>query len=125
MGRIERDIKELYNRKNINKMDKIFAITSTGKTEKSFMDLRFGKCENVVIFNATSNQYSVFENPFRADENSGIQLIEYLKEFEVTSIITGEVGPKVSSLLENEKFQLILLSEERIKIEEIMDRIKP
>ncbi len=106
-------------------MDKIFAITSTGKTEKSFMDLRFGKCENVVVFNVTSNQYSVIENPFKDAENSGIQLIAYLKELQVTSIITGEVGPKVSALLENEKLQLILLPEERIKIEEIMDRIKP
>ncbi len=106
-------------------MDKIFAITSTGKTEKSFMDLRFGKCENVVIFNVTSNQYSVVENPFKETGNSGIQLISYLKELEVTSIITGEVGPKVSSMLENEKLQLILLPEERIKVEEIMDRIKP
>jgi len=106
-------------------MDKIFAITSTGKTEKSFMDLRFGKCENLVIFNAKTNQYSVFENPFKESENSGIQLIGYLKELEVTSIITGEVGPKVSTFLENDKLQLILLSEERIKIEEIMDRIKP
>ncbi len=106
-------------------MDKIFAITSTGKTEKSFMDLRFGKCENVVIFNVASNQYSVIENPFKESENSGIQLIGYLKELEVTSIITGEVGPKVSALLENDKLQLILLPEERIKVEEIMDRIKP
>jgi predicted Fe-Mo cluster-binding NifX family protein len=106
-------------------MDKIFAITSTGKTEKSFMDLRFGKCENVVVFNVTSNQYSVIENPFKESENSGIQLIGYLKELQVTSIITGEVGPKVSALLENEKLQLILLPEERIKVEEIMDRIKP
>ncbi len=106
-------------------MDKIFAITSTGKTEKSFMDLRFGKCDNVVIFNVTANQYSVIENPFKEVENSGIQLIAYLKELQVTSIITGEVGPKVSSLLENDKLQLILLPEERIKVEEIMDRIKP
>ena len=106
-------------------MNKIFAVTSTGKTEKSFMDLRFGKCENVVIFNVQSNQYSVIENPFKESENSGIQLIGYLKELEVTSIITGEVGPKVSALLENEKIQLILLPEERIKVEEIMDRINP
>lgn len=106
-------------------MDKIFAITSSGKTEKSFMDLRFGKCENVVIFNVTKNQYSIIENPFKEDGNSGIQLVGYLKEMEVTSIITGEIGPKVSTLLENEKFQLILLPEERIKIEEIMNRIKP
>ncbi len=106
-------------------MDKIFAITSTGKTEKSFMDLRFGKCENVVIFNVSSNQYSVIENPFKEDEQSGIQLVKFLKEQGVTSIITGEIGPKVSALLETEKLQLILLHEERIKIDEIMDKINP
>ena len=106
-------------------MDKIFAITSTGKTEKSFMDLRFGKCENVVIFNVSTNQYSVVENPFKEVENSGIQLVEFLKEQGVTSIITGEIGPKVSALLETEKLQLILLHEEKIKIDEIMDKINP
>lgn len=106
-------------------MDKIFAITSAGKTEKSFMDLRFGKCENVVIFNAKKNQFSIVENPFKDTGNSGIQLVGFLKEMGVTSIITGEIGPKVSTLLESEKFQLVLLPEERIKIEEIMDRINP
>jgi predicted Fe-Mo cluster-binding NifX family protein len=106
-------------------MNKIFAITSSGKTEKSFMDLRFGKCENVVIFNVSTNQYSVIENPFKDTENSGIQLVELLKEQGVTSIITGEIGPNVSALLETEKLQLILLHEEKIKIDEIMDRIKP
>lgn len=106
-------------------MDKIFAITSAGKTEKSFMDLRFGKCENVVIFNANKNQYSIVENPYKDSENSGLKLVDYLKELGVTSIITGEIGPKVSALLEKEKLQLILLHEEKIKIEEIMDRINP
>lgn len=106
-------------------MDKIFAITSAGKTEKSFMDLRFGKCENIVIFNVTTNQYSIVENPFKDDKNSDIQLIEFLKEQGITGIITGEVGPKVSALLNSEKLHLILLHEERIKIDEIMDRIIP
>lgn len=106
-------------------MGKIFAITSSGKTEKSMIDLRFGKCENIVIFNAAKNQFSILENPFKDTDNSGLQLVGMLKEHGVTSIITGEVGPKVSTLLEKEKFQLILLSEEKIKIEEIMDRINP
>lgn len=106
-------------------MDKIFAITSTGKTEKSFMDLRFGKCDSVVIFNVTKNQFSIVDNPFKETGNSGIQLVGYLKKMNVTSIITGEIGPKVSTMLETEKFQLVLLPEERIKIEEIMGRIKP
>lgn len=105
-------------------MNKIFAITSTGKTEKSVLDLRFGKCENVVIFDAGKNTFSIIENPYKNSEQSGIQLVKFLKEQGVDAIITGEVGPKVSSALENEKFQLILLAEEKIKIEEVMDRIK-
>ncbi len=105
-------------------MDKIFAITCAGKTEKSFMDLRFGKCENLVIFNVSKDKFSIIENPFRDEGNSGIQLVGYLKEKGVSSIITGEIGPKVSSMLETEKLQLILLPEERIRIEEIMNRIK-
>ena len=105
-------------------MNKIFAITSTGKTEKSALDLRFGKCENVVIFDSGKNTFSIIENPYKNSEQSGIQLVKFLKEQSVDAIITGEVGPKVSSALENEKFQLILLAEEKIKIEEVMDRIK-
>lgn len=106
-------------------MSKIFAISSTGKTEKSMLDLRFGKCENVVIFNVEKNQFSIVENPFKDEERSGIKLVKYLKERGVTTIVTGEVGPTVSTLLEKEKFQLVLLKEEKIKIEEIMDRIHP
>jgi len=106
-------------------MSKIFAITSTGKTEKSLLDLRFGKCENLVIFNAEKNQFSIVENPYRDGEQSGTQLIKFLKKEKVTTIITGEVGPKVSQTLEKEKLQLVLLSEERIKIEDIMNRIIP
>lgn len=106
-------------------MEKIFAISSTGKTEKSLLDLRFGKCENILIFYADKNQYSIIENPYKNNDNSGIQLVGFLKKEGVTTIITGEVGPKVSQMLEKEKFQLVLLPEERIKVEEIMDRIKP
>jgi len=104
-------------------MGKLFAITSSGKTEKSFLDLRFGKCLNVVIFDPEKNAFSIQENPCLDAEHTGVKLVEYLKEQGVTTIITGEVGPMVSQKLENEKIQLVLLPEERIKIEEVMDRI--
>jgi predicted Fe-Mo cluster-binding NifX family protein len=105
-------------------MGKVFAISSVGKTEKSLLDLRFGKCMNVVIFNADTNQFSVIENPFKNEEHSGTKLVELLKKENVTTIITGEVGPKVSQMLETENLQLVLLTEERIKIEDILNRIK-
>lgn len=106
-------------------MSKIFAISSSGKTEKSMLDLRFGKCENVVIFNASDKSFSILENPYKNAEKSGVKLVKFLKDQGVTTIITGEVGPTVSTILEKEKFQLVLLPEEKIKIEEIMNRIVP
>ena len=104
-------------------MNKLFAITSSGKTEKSFLDLRFGKCAYIVFFDPQKNEYSIQENTFTEEGHSGIKLVEYLQKEGVTTIITGEVGPMVSKKLEKEKLQLVLLHEERIKIEEIMDRI--
>jgi len=91
-------------------MSKIVAISSTGKSEKSFLDLRFGKCENVVLYNSDTGNF--------------VQLVKFLQKEGVSTIITGEVGPLVSSLLEQEKLQLVLLQEEKIKIEEIIERLK-
>jgi len=105
-------------------MGKIFAISSTGKTTKSFLDLRFGKCENVVLYDKDKKSYSISQNPFKDKPHSGIQLVKWLIENGVTTIITGEVGPMVSSLLEKEKMQLVLLEEEKIKIEEVIAKIK-
>jgi predicted Fe-Mo cluster-binding NifX family protein len=105
-------------------MSKIFAITSSGKTEKSFLDLRFGKCEYIVLFDVEKNQYSIEENKFLNESHSGIKLVDFLKEQGVTTIVTGEVGPMVSERLEKEKLQLVLLHEERIRVDEIMDRIE-
>lgn len=106
-------------------MGKIFAISSVGKTEKSLLDLRFGKCENVVLFNADNKQVKILENPFKEEGDSGTKLVKHLQKEGVTAIITGEVGPKVSKLLDQEKLQLVLLHEEKIKIEEILNRINP
>lgn len=104
-------------------MSRLYAISSSGKTEKSFLDLRFGKCLNIVLFDPETNTFSINENPFLDAEHSGLKLVDYLREKGVTTIITGEVGPMVSKKLEKEKIQLVLLHEERIKIEEVMDRI--
>ncbi len=104
-------------------MNKIFAISSTGKSEKSFLDLRFGKCENIVFYDSGKNQYDILENPFKNSANSGVELAKFLKKEGVSVIITGEVGPMVSDLLIKETLQLVLLHEEKIKIEDIIDRI--
>lgn len=104
-------------------MGKIFAITSIGKTDKSFLDLRFGKCEYLVLFDKDKNQYAIEENRFLNEKHSGTKLVDFLIGQGVSTIITGEVGPHVSNYLEEKKLQLVLLHEERIRVDEIMDRI--
>ena len=89
-------------------MSKIFAISSTGKTGKSFLDLRFGKCENVVLYNQSEKSYLIIENPFKNSDQSGVKLIRFLQNEGVSTIITGEVGPTVGKLLEKEKLQLVM-----------------
>ncbi len=105
-------------------MGKIFAISSSGKTEKSFLDLRFGKCENVVLYDQSTGNYSIIENQYKNTDHSGEQLVQFLKKKGVSVVITGEVGPRASSALQKEKLQLVLLHEEKIKVEEVIDRIK-
>ena len=104
-------------------MNKVFAISSVGKTKKSFLDLRFGKCESIVIYDTSTKSISINENPYKDILHSGTKLVELLISKGVSTIITGEVGPLVSNILEKEKIQLVLLKEERIKIEDVLTRI--
>jgi predicted Fe-Mo cluster-binding NifX family protein len=104
-------------------MNKIFAISSTGKTEKSFLDLRFGKCENIVIYNSENKESLIIDNPFKNSDRSGIQLVNFLHDQGASVIITGEAGPQVISLLQKKKLQLVLMYEEKIKIEDVIARI--
>ena len=104
-------------------MNKVFAISSTGKSVKSFLDLRFGKCENIVIYDSEKNESEIIDNPFKNSDRSGIQLIKFLNKKEASVIITGEVGPQVISQLKKKKMQLVLMHEEKIKIEDIIARI--
>ena len=104
-------------------MNKKFAISSTGKSLKSFVDLRFGKCDYIFIYNSDTGDYLFIENPFKNTDYSGVQLVKLLNKKGVSVIITGEVGPLVGNLLKDEKLQLVLLNEEKIRIEEILSRI--
>ncbi len=104
-------------------MAKKYAISSRGKTLKSFLDVRFGRCENIVLFDTEKSESSISDNQFKNAEHAGTQLVDFLVSQNVTAIITGEVGPKVMNKLQKEKIQLVLLEEDRIKIEEVISRI--
>lgn len=106
-------------------MSKLFAITTTGKKSKPKLDKRFGNCENLVVFCPSSNEYSIFENPFKGEADNEVKLIHFLKELGITAIITGTVGPVVLQMLDTELINLIVMHNEKLKVFEIMNRIIP
>jgi predicted Fe-Mo cluster-binding NifX family protein len=104
-------------------MKKQFAITSSGKTLRSFHDLRFGRCKYLIIHTPGADVSKLVENPFIDNEDADMRLAEFLSENKITSIITGGVGLKVSNFLTEQKMQLIMMDEDKIKIEDILSRI--
>ena len=104
-------------------MDRIFAITSKGSSLKSNLDIRFGKCENIVIFNSQNKTTAFLKNPFKNSRKSGLRLVNFLKEKGVSVFVTGEVGPNTLEMMKKERLQLVLVEEDKIKIEELITRI--
>jgi len=104
-------------------MKKQYAITSSGKTLRSFHDLRFGQCNYLVIHTPGADVSKLIANPFAGEEDADMQLAEFLHQNRITSIITGGVETKVSHFLVQQKMQHIMMDEDKIKIEEILSRL--
>jgi predicted Fe-Mo cluster-binding NifX family protein len=104
-------------------MEKQFAITSCGKTLRSFHDLRFGKCRYLVVHKPGAEVSRLIENPFMEEVDADMQLAEFLRENRITSIITGGVSIEACDFLSSHKMQLIMMDEEKIKIEDILTRL--
>ncbi len=104
-------------------MKKQYAITSSGKTLRSFHDLRFGQCNYLVIHTPGADVSKLIVNPFSGREDADMQLAEFLLQNSITSIITGGVATPVSNFLVKQKMQHIMMDEDKIKIEEILSRL--
>lgn len=104
-------------------MNKLFAITATGKSIRSFLDLRFGHAEYIVFYMPGGGEPEIVDNPYREEENAGLKLAQLIEKKKADIIITGEVGPKVGEFLERKKIQLVLPEEERIRVEDLIARI--
>lgn len=105
-------------------MKKLYAISSNGKTLKSYFDTRFGSCGCIVIFDAVKKDHAVLDNPFKDDADAGIKLVGFLEKNGVAAVITGEVEPLVQEKLAKSKIRHIILEENHLKIEEILATIK-
>ena len=100
----------------------MIAITSTGKSKNSLVDLRFARCPYFCI--VEQDNYRFVVNPFTQEENNvAPMVIDWLSNQGIDKIITGEIGSIAKNNLEEKKIQVILLNEEKINIGGILKKL--
>jgi len=100
------------------------AITSTGNSQESKLDQRFGRCAFFVIYDTETKSTEFIPNPNKdAKEGAGPASVQLVASRNVQKIISGEFGIKIKSLLDSLKIQMIIIKEPEKKIKEIIDTL--
>lgn len=102
----------------------MIAISATDRKLTASMDLRFGKSPYFLITDGNSTHF--IANPYRSlEHNDSAKVVELLKKEGITKIITGEVGPTAKLRLDENKIQLIMLTEDKVSLQHILKKMSP
>jgi predicted Fe-Mo cluster-binding NifX family protein len=103
------------------------AITSTGNFPGAQLDLRFGRCSYLVIFDTVSQSTEYIPNCFKDNiEGVGQASMRFLAAKDVEKVVSGEFGIKVKSISDSLKIQLIIMPDQSKTIQDIINYfIKP
>lgn len=77
------------------------AISILEANEHSTIDLHFGRCRHFCIVDSADGSRRVVDNSAGADsaQGAGFKAVETIAALGVTTVITGQLGPKAASAL--------------------------
>jgi predicted Fe-Mo cluster-binding NifX family protein len=77
------------------------AITSSGKTWRDPIDIRFGRAKGYFVIDVETNQTSYIDNTsnMNAAQGAGTGSAQLLAEAGINELITGKVGPNAAAVL--------------------------
>lgn len=97
------------------------AITSTGNTQQSLLDQRFGHCHFFVVYDTTNHGIEFIPNPYKDFiENAGKNAVELLSGKNVEKVVSGEFGAKIKPMMDSLRMQMIILKKPNITIASII-----
>lgn len=100
------------------------AIALQGKNLTQRLDDRFGRSKYFCIYNSNSKTSNFIENIYAKEKDGvGRQVVDLLAEQGVQMIIASEFGPKVRSLLEKMKIQMVIIQDVSLTGDEILKKI--
>jgi predicted Fe-Mo cluster-binding NifX family protein len=88
------------------------AITSTGTSLDSGLDLRFGRAKTIIVYDVETGQFDAIDNTenVEAPQGAGIQAAERLVRLGVECLITGNCGPKAYRALQAADIRVMLVT---------------
>lgn len=76
------------------------AISSTGKTLDSTLDVRFGRCEYFIIYDSKNEKIKELDNCGQlSGGGAGTAAAQQISDEKVDAIITGNIGPNAFELI--------------------------
>ena len=77
------------------------AITASGESPDSLLDMRFGRAAYFIVFTLPEGTHEAFKNDCKlnAVQGAGIQAAEHVANFGAEALITGHCGPKAFKAL--------------------------
>jgi len=100
------------------------AITSTGTTLESPLDMSFGRCAYFVVYDTDSQAIEFIPNPNRdAEEGAGTASVQLMASRKVGKIVSGEFGMKIKPLLDSLRIQMIVLNDPQMKVQKIIEML--
>lgn len=92
----------------------IIAITSTGPTEESTIDKRFGRARYFLIYDTEKDEFKPLDNLSGMNEMQGAGVSSGEKMFKagVEVVVTGHVGPKAYRTLNASKIKVAFCKED-------------
>ncbi len=92
------------------------AISSNGKELNSLLDPRLGRCPFFAFYDTDDEKWSFLSNPgAREGSGAGIKASQFLIEQQVGILLTGDVGPNASRILNAAEIKIYSISEVSIK----------
>jgi predicted Fe-Mo cluster-binding NifX family protein len=82
------------------------AISATGKTTDTLLDMRFGRCEYFQIYDTESGEVKIIENKGQlSGGGAGIAAAQQLIDEKIDVIITGSLGPNAYEIIEKSEIK--------------------
>jgi len=97
------------------------AISSTGNTLESTLDMHFGRCNFFVIYDTESKSVEYIPNPYKeTEEKAGTASVQLVSTRNICKIISGDFGIKIKPLLDSMKIQMIVIKDTKKNIKDII-----